>query len=768
MGTMLQAAGLAPGACPEQFNLHAPDKLCDIQRAYVEAGADILLTNTFGTNARKLQGTGISVAQAVSAGIACARRAADGRALVALDIGPLGELLEPNGTLTFEQAYDLFAEVVRAGRGADLVLIETMADLYEVKAAVLAALECCDLPVLASMTFERQGRSFAGVPVEGFATAIGALPVAGLGINCSLGPAEVMPLLQRLCAATELPVFAMPNAGLPNPVTGAHDLSPEAFCAAMAPCLDMGVAAVGGCCGTTPATIALLSKQFKDKKPAPRRPALPARVCGSTHVAEVSRPLAVGERINPTGKKRLREALQVGDLSPVQTLAVEQQQAGAEILDVNVGTPGVDEVRLLPRAVKAVQAVSGLPLQIDSSDPAALEAALRVCCGKPIVNSTSAEEGRLQAILPLCRRYGAAVVGLTLDEASVPERAEARVALAQKIVDRALAAGLPKRDLYIDCLTLSVGAQPEAAAETLRALRTVKQQLGVGTVLGVSNVSFGLPDRPLLNRTFLAMALEAGLDLAIVNPSDEELMDTLSAHRLLAGHEGAADAYVARRGGQAARPQAPADKTQGLPLDLAIERGLRAEAAEAARALLQDPGADPLALVNDYLIPALDRVGEGFEQKTVFLPQLLMAAGAAQAAFEVIRAGMGAAGLPTGPTVVVATVQGDIHDIGKNIAKALLENYGFAVIDLGRDVPPEAVVEAAEQNGAALVGLSALMTTTLPAMERTIALLRRRLPDCRILVGGAVLNEAYARQIGADFFARDAKASADYARSLTK
>lgn len=767
LGTMLQAAGLAPGQPPERMSLEQPEKLTAIHRAYVQAGARVLCANTFGSNAKKLAGTGISVEAAVQAAVACAREAGGKQALVALDVGPLGELLQPGGTLAFEEAYALFAQVMRAGEaaGADLIFTETMGDLYEVKAAVLAAVENTRLPVLASMTFEADGRSFTGVPVEAFAAAIGPLGPVALGVNCSLGPVEVMPVIRRLCAATPLPVLAKPNAGLPNPATGAYTMGPEVFAKAMEGCMELGVSMVGGCCGTTPDFIRLLAQSFAGKKPADREHRLRARVCGATRVTQLDGPVVIGERINPTGKKRLREALQAGDLDYAQTLAAEQEAAGADILDVNVGAPGVNEVELLPRAVRAVQAVSGLPLMLDCSNVEALAAALRVCIGRPVVNSTTGEQAKMDAVLPLCRRYGAAVVGLALDENGIPETAEKRLAVAERILENALRHGLGPEEVWIDCLTMSVGAQADAGAETLRATRLVGERLGLKTVLGVSNVSFGLPQRPLVNRGFLAMAMANGLDAAIMNPADSEMMDAFAAARMLAGAPGGAEGYLARAAREPEAADAPAPAAADMPLDVAVERGLKAEAAKAAESLLaEDPNAG-LGLVDRYLIPALDRVGKGFEEDRLFLPQLLAAAGAAQAAFEVVRSRQ-AAGAPAGPPVVLATVQGDIHDLGKNIARVLLENYGFAVTDLGRDVPPEQVVEAAKRLNAGLVGLSALMTTTLPAMEATIKALHHAKLPCKVLVGGAVLTEAYARQIGADFYAKDAKASADYARRL--
>lgn len=765
MGTMLQAAGLGQGTLPELAAVTAPDVVEEIHRAYVQAGARVLCANTFGANGHKLAGTGHTVEEVVKASVSAAKRAAEGHGVkVALDVGPLGEMLEPNGTLSFEQAYEMYREVMLAGvaAGADLVMIETMADLYEAKAALLAAKENTALPVLVSMTFEQNGRTFTGTPVEAMALTLGSMGAAALGINCSLGPKEIVPLAQRLCKATPLPVFVKPNAGLPNPPSGVYSVGPKEFCRQLQPCLAMGVSMVGGCCGTTPETIGHLSKMFADAVPAARTYNGVSAVCSATQVQVIDGALAIGERINPTGKKRLKEALYAGDLGYIQSLAVAQQQDGAAVLDVNVGAPDVDEVDMLPRAVKAVQAVSSLPLQLDSANVRALEAALRVYNGRAIVNSTSGEEEKLAAVLPLCKKYGAAVVGLTLDEKGIPPTAEGRLAVAQKILNAALAAGLAKEDVCIDCLTLAASAEPGAGGETLRAVRLVKEKLGLKTVLGVSNVSFGLPNRPLLNQTFLAMALQEGLDLPILNPGDEGMRGALAAYRLLAGQPGATEAYVdAYSGGTLVAKPA---QGEALPLGKAIERGLQDEAAAAATKLLSE-GKPGLTLVNEYMMPALDRVGQGVEAGTIFLPQLLAAAGAAGAAFEKVKASFGTASVD-GPPVVVATVKGDIHDIGKNIVKVLLENYGFTVVDLGRDVPPARVVEAAKASGAKLVGLSALMTTTLPAMADTIAALREAGLECKIVVGGAVLTEEYAMKIGADYYAKDAKKTVDVARAL--
>lgn len=766
VGTMLQQAGLPAGQPTEQALYSMPEQVVALHRAYAEAGAGIICAVTFGANRKKLAGTGLAVEDVVRRGVELARQGCEGTdALVALDIGPLGEMLEPAGTLHFEEAYDIYAEVMRAGAaaGADLVVLATMTDLYEVKAALLAARENTVLPVICSMSFEEGGRTFSGMPVEAMAALLPGLGACAIGINCSMGPEALMPVAERLVAASPVPVFLKPNAGLPDPSTGGYTMGAREFLRQMQPCLQNGIAGVGGCCGTTPEFITLLAGSFGGKAPAPTEYKPRSVLSSGTRVAVIDRVSPIGERINPTGKKRLREALAAGDLGYVQTLAAEQQRAGAALLDVNVGAPGVDEVQLLPLAVKAVQAVSDLPLVLDSANIGALEAALRVCNGKPLVNSTSAEAEKLAAILPLCRRYGAAVVGLTLDEDGIPTGASARFALAAKILNAALAAGLAKEDVYIDCLTLAASADESAPLQTLKALEHVKKELGLKTLLGVSNISFGLPRRPLVNEEFLSLALQRGLDLPILNPTEEGMMGTIAAFELLSGKDPGARRYIARFGEGDAPKAVPAAKEE-MTLGGAIEAGLKAEAAAAAAALLA-AGSEGLAVVNDHLIPALDRVGAGFETGEVFLPQLLAAATAAQAAFDEIRRVYGP-GDTEGEPVVVATVRGDVHDIGKNIAKVLLENYGFQVIDLGRDVPPERVVEAAKTSGARLVGLSALMTTTLPAMAQTIEALRAGGLDCKVMVGGAVLTPEYAASIGADYYVKDARRSVEAAQEV--
>ncbi len=781
MGTQLQTRGLQPGQKPELAALEMPDTLTAIHADYARAGADILLANTFGANAKKLAGCPCTVEQVVSASIACARSAAaETGALVALDIGPLGELLVPAGTLRFEDAYAEFAQVIRAGAaaGADLVFLETMTDLYELKAAILAAKENCALPVFTSMSFESRGRTFTGCTVESYAVTAAGLGADAVGINCSLGPKEILPFAQRLCRSVPagVPVFVKPNAGLPNP-DGSYNLNAAEFAAEMKAYASIGVSMVGGCCGTTPDFIAKLRETFAPLVPADKIPIRRSCLCTPVRFVEVDGITVVGERINPTGKKRLQQALRDGDSAYPCAQAVAQAEAGAQVLDVNAGLPGIDEAATLEQLVKDLQAITDLPLQLDSSNPEALSRALRIYNGKPIVNSVNGEQKTLDTILPLCKKYGAAVVGLALDEHGIPADAEGRFAIAKRIAAAANAAGIPNEDIYIDCLTLTASAQQEGAVQTLEALTRCKKELGVRTVLGVSNISFGLPCRGYLNTTFLTMAMSAGLDLAIMNPNTPEMMAAVRAYRVLTSQDKQSSDYVAAYAdvqiqttqtskSAATVAEVGAAAPGGDALFEAVRRGLKAEARAAADAALTMR--EPLDVVNTSLIPALDAVGDGFEKGTVFLPQLLQAATAAQAAFESIKAKIAASGQAQGSKgkIVIATVKGDVHDIGKNIVRVILENYGYDVLDLGRDVAPERVVEAVRQTGAKLVGLSALMTTTVPNMQATIEALHAAGLDCKVMVGGAVLTPDYARNIGADYYCKDAKASADLAKQL--
>ena len=768
MGTMLQAAGLPMGELPEVWNLTHPEVVADIQRRYVEAGSRVLYTNTFGANRLKAARCGHSVAELVAGGVRCARMAAgDERVRVALDIGPIGQLLEPLGTLRFEEAYELFREQVVAGAeaGADLIAIETMSDLYEVKAAVLAAKENCDLPVWVTMTFEQSGRTFVGVTVPAMALTLTGLGVDAMGFNCSLGPQELLPLVEELRQWTDKPLILKPNAGLPDPATGEYKISGAAFARDMLAALPLGVRILGGCCGTRPDFIRDLSVVMKDAAPAEAAPAVRHGVCSGRRVAELDGVRVIGERINPTGKKRFQQALRENDIDYILERAIEQQDAGADILDVNVGLPGIDEPAMMTRVVKALQSVTDLPLQIDSSDPAAIEAGLRAVNGKAIVNSVNGRREVLEAVLPLCKKYGAAVVGLCMDENGIPADWRGRAAIAQRILDAALLYGIPREDVYIDCLTLTVSVQQEQARETLRALRWVKEELGLHTVLGVSNISFGLPARETVTASFLTQALYAGLDLPILNPNLQAVMDAVAAFRVLSGEDRGSAAYIERF---SARPESRPVllPESGLSIEDAILRGLGGETARlTVRALMER---DELSVINELLIPALDKVGEKYEKQEIFLPQLISAANAACEGFELIKdriARRGGESVSRGK-IVLATVHGDIHDIGKNIVRVVLENYGYTVIDLGRDVPAQEVVDAVLREKAGLVGLSALMTTTVLSMAETIKAIRRSGSDCKIMVGGAVLTEDYAMQIGADFYAKDAKQSADIAKRV--
>ena len=696
-----------------------------------------------------------------------------------LDLGPLGELLEPMGTLSFEEAYALYAEVVRAGQavGADLIAIETMTDLYELKAAVLAAKEHADLPVFVTMTFDETGRTFTGCTVASFARTMEGLGVDALGVNCSLGPDQLLPIVRELRRNTRLPLIAKPNAGLPDPIDGHYDVTPEAFAQAVARLVEAGVSIVGGCCGTTPDYIRALKDAVRGMRPGAPAFEPVSFVCTPTTPLPLTGVEVIGERINPTGKKRLQQALLNGDLDYVTSLAIQQKDAGAAILDVNVGYPGVDEAAMLPRVVRQLQATVDIPLQLDSVKPEALEAALRVYNGKPAVNSVNADPSSQEKILPLVKKYGASVVGLTMDKGGLPKDAAERVAMAERILRAAREHGIPREDVWIDCLTMTVSAQQTQARETLRAVREVRERLGLQTVLGVSNISFGLPARPVMTQTFLIEALQAGLTLPIIDPNKREMMDAVAAHRVLSCQDAGCDAWVGRMASYvAAQPAAAAAPSQARPaaaaalpsltIDEAICRGLRGDAARLATELLREKS--ELQIVEQHLIPALDRVGVDYDKGVVFLPQLLSAAQAAQAVFEVLRERMARTGQVQEPKgrVIMATVHGDIHDIGKNIVKTVLENYGYQVLDLGRDVAPETIVEAVTREKIRLVGLSALMTTTLPSMEETIRQLRL-LPEPPItFVGGAVVTEAHAKRMGADYYTKDARASVEVARRI--
>ena len=788
MGTLLQAAGLAAGELPERWNLTRPLVIRDIHRDYLRAGSHVINANTFGANALKFSPEELE--NIICTAVRNARMAQECAGVshpswVALDIGPCGKLLKPYGELDFEDAVELFAKTVRLGvkYGVDLITVETMNDSYEAKAALLAAKENSDLPVIVTCAYGADGKLMTGADPAAMVAMLEGMGADVIGLNCSLGPRELRDTVAALLKNASVPVAVKPNAGLPQSRDGktVYDVSPEEFATEMAEMVRAGVRVVGGCCGTTPAYIAQLVEKTKEIPLIPIHKKDFSVVSSYTHAVcfEDSKPILIGERINPTGKKRFKQALVEHDLDYILNEGLHQQECGVQVLDVNVGLPDIDESQMLCETVDALQAILDLPLQIDTSSPVAMERALRRYNGKAMINSVNGKRESMEAIFPLVKKYGGLVVALTLDENGIPATAQGRVDIARKILETAAAYGIDRRDLIFDTLTMTVSTDPLAARVTLEALRRIRSELGCRTTLGVSNVSFGLPARDTVNSTFFALALQSGLSAAIMNPYSGEMMGVWHAYRALSGYdENCADyiAYAADLPTMAA--VAPATAPKAAPtasgelgeLRHAVCKGLREQAGALAKARLVQ-GADPMALVREDIIPALDEVGRGFEQKTVYLPQLLMSAEAARAAAEQIKAHMSAgaqSAAKTGYPVVIATVHGDIHDIGKNIVKLLLENYGFAVTDLGKDVPPERIVETVVRLNAPLCGLSALMTTTVPAMEETIRQLRVAAPDCRIMVGGAVLNEEYAARIGADFYGSDAMEAVRYAERVCK
>lgn len=773
MGTMLQKSGLKLGEIPETLNITNPEAIISIHKAYVEAGSEIISTNTFGANSYKMKNCGYSVTELIGAAVKNARSAARDKALVALDIGPIGQLLEPAGSLSFERAYEYFKEEVLAGKDADVIFFETFTDLLELKAGVLAALENCEKPVVASMTFEENARTFAGVSVACAALTLEGLGVSALGVNCSLGPDELSPIIKEFTSITSLPIFVKPNAGLPDPNSNSYNVSAEDFAESMDKITDFGtVKLVGGCCGTTPDYIRALKDVIDNKSYKKAEIKTDTAVCSATTAVEINQPRIIGERINPTGKKLFKQALINNDIDYILSQAISQVKAGADILDVNVGLPEIDEKEMMVRVIKALQAVVDVPLQIDSTKPEVLEAALRIYNGKPIINSVNGEEKSLSTVLPLVKKYGASVVGLTLDENGIPKTAEGRFEIAKRIVERAKALGIPSKDVYIDCLTLTVSAEQSACKQTLKALNRVKTELGCKTCLGVSNISFGLPNRPLINHIFLTMALEEGLDLPIINPNDELMTGSVRAYKVLSDIDKNSRDFIEAY--NEVKPQAPKIASSHVSLFDAIVNGLKGEAGALTEKALESK--DAMEIVNGDLIPALDKVGADFESNKIFLPQLIQSANVAQVCFEVIKKYLqknNNAPVSKGK-IILATVKGDIHDIGKNIVKVLLDNYGYTVVDLGRDVAPELIVETAIKQDIKLIGLSALMTTTLKSMEDTIALARKT-PELQnedgsskviFFVGGAVLTADYAEKIGADYYCKDAKESVDTAKKV--
>ncbi|MBQ3172480.1 MAG: homocysteine S-methyltransferase family protein [Mailhella sp.] len=779
MGTLLQARGLKPGELPERWNLTRPEEIIGIHLQYLEAGANIITANTFGANVLKF---GDELEDIIAAGLANVRTAISRLApekqaerYAAFDVGSLGRMLQPLGELPFEDAVEIFAKSIRiaARHGADLIFIETMNDSYEAKAAVLAAKENCDLPVFITCVYDAQAKLMTGADPAAMVAMLEGLGVDALGMNCSLGPEQMLPIVPRLAAETSLPLIVNPNAGLPRTENGrtVFDVDAERFSDIMVKIVEAGACLAGGCCGTTPEYI---RRTVEKTASMPYR--LPEKkahtvVSSYTHAVRIGEgPVLIGERINPTGKARFKQALREGDIDYILNEGVRQQEAGAHILDVNVGLPEIDEPAMMLNVVRELQAVSDLPLQIDTVDPVAMEKAMRACNGKPLVNSVNGKPESMEAVFPLVKKYGGVMIALTIGPDGIPDSAEGRYAIAADIVAKAEAFGIDRRDIVVDPLAMAVSSDPQSASVTLESIRLIEERLGVHTSLGVSNISFGLPNRDVVTSAFFALALQAGLDAAIMNPFSVEMMKIYHSFRALRGMDANCADYIAFAsglttqtvaGGAAGTAPTP-DAAE--PLKHAVIKGLKDKAGVLAAQLAADM--DPLDVVNGQIIPALDVVGKGFEAKTVFLPQLLMSAEAAKAAFEAVKAAMPASDQPSKGKIVLATVKGDIHDIGKNIVRTLLSNYGYEVLDLGKDVPPQKIVDCALEHDVKLVGLSALMTTTVPAMEETIALLRKSGSRAKVVVGGAVLTQEYADMIHADHYAKDAMETVRYAEAL--
>lgn len=755
MGSMLN---LSAGELPEKLNINEPERVFAVHKGYADAGADFITANTFGANSLKYD----NVPELVKAAVELAKKAGK---KVALDIGPTGKLLKPMGDLDFERAVELFSEVIEAGKdGADVVIIETMSDSYELKAAVLAAKEHCDLPVIASMIFDENGRLLTGGDMRSACAMLEGLGADAVGINCGLGPKQMIELVKEMRENTSLPILVMPNAGLPESVDGktVYNVSPQEFAEDMLTIAKQGVSYLGGCCGTTPEHIRAmieLCKNIPDSIPEKKTDTVVSSY--STAVTIGEKPVVIGERINPTGKKLFKEALRNNDIDYVIKEGLSQQEHGAHILDVNVGLPEIDEVKMLSDAVYNLQSVLPLPLQLDSSDPQALEKAMRIYNGKPMVNSVNGKQSSMKEIFPLVKKYGGVVVCLCLDENGIPETAQGRIDIAKKIINTAQEYGIDKKDLVVDALTMTISTNKDNAIETLKAVKYIRNELGVGTVLGVSNISFGLPKREAINTAFFTLALENGLSAGIINPLSESMMNAYYSYNALMGYDDNCAEYIE----SVTLSQTAVSSTSSMDLKTAIIKGMKEDAGSCAKELLKDT--QPLDIINEYIIPALDVVGDGFEKNKIFLPQLLMSADSAKEAFNVIREYLVLSGQEkkSENKIVIATVEGDIHDIGKNIVKVLLSNYGFDVIDLGKDVKCEKVLEETIKNDCKLVALSALMTTTVTNMEKTIQLIHKN-TDAKVLVGGAVLTKSYAKMIDADYYAKDAMESVRIAKSF--
>ena len=789
MGTLLQEKGLAPGELPETWNISRPEVIKEIHKRYIEAGSDIVLTNTFGANALKFHAEGCSLEEIVKTAVDLAKKAAaeadtvssdrSGTAgrkrtvYTALDIGPTGKLLKPMGDLDFETAYEAFREVMVWGEeaGADLIHIETMSDTYELKAAVLAAKENTSLPVFATAIFDERRKLLTGADVPSVIALLEGLRVDALGINCGMGPEQMLPVVEEYIKYSSLPVIVKPNAGLPKQRDGHtyYDVSPEEFAGYMGKIVSMGACVIGGCCGTTPDHIQAMTnfcRRLDIIPPSEKNDTIVSSYGQSVFLGKGSK--IIGERINPTGKKKFKQALKDHDLEYILREGIAQQDNGAHILDVNVGLPDIDEISMMKETVQALQSVVNLPLQIDTVDAAAMEAALRIYNGKAMVNSVSGKQESMDKVFPLIRKYGGVVIGLTLDEAGIPGDAEGRVRIAERIISEAAKYGIKKKDIVIDALAMTISSEPDGAKVTLETLRRLRDDLNVNTVLGVSNISFGLPARPVVNAAFYTMAMMNGLSAGIINPSSEDMMKAWYAYHALMGLDANCESYIDHYSNVQTDNVAPSENGRKTAVSLreSIEKGLKEDAALITAELSETQ--EPLGIINTELIPALNHVGDGFEAGTIFLPQLLMSAEAAKSAFAILKDKMDKSGEVQEKigTIILATVKGDIHDIGKNIVKVLLENYSFDVIDLGKDVAPEQIVDMVLDKNVKLVGLSALMTTTVVSMEETIHMLREQAPQCKVMVGGAVLNQEYADMIGADFYGKDAMQSVRYAQEL--
>ena len=764
-GTELIKKGLLPNEDTVNAVFDHPEWVKEIHKSYIDAGSNVIMADTFGANAFKLENSEHSIEECINKAIFLAKEAAkETDTLVALDVSTTGKLLAPTGDLTFESAYECYKEVCICGEkaGADIICLETFTDLREARIALLAAKENTRLPVTVTLSFDENGLTMNGSTPSAVAVTLVAAGADAVGLNCSLGPDKLSGVVEEFLKYSSVPIIVKPNAGLPDLKTGEYSMVAEEFASLMARFYEKGAVILGGCCGTSPEYIAELKKQL-DKTEIKEKPqAVKGVISGVTNAVVFDEPRVIGERINPTGKKKFKEALEKNDLDYILNEGLSQVNAGADVLDVNVGHSEIDEEQMMQKVVTSLQGSIGLPLQLDSTSPEVLEKALRVYTGKAIINSVNGEEKSLSAVLPLAKKYGAAIVGLTLDEDGIPETAEKRVEIAEKIINRATEIGIPKEDIIIDCLTMTVSAKQSAAQITLDAMKQVKEKFGVKTTLGVSNVSFGLPQREVVNTAFVTLALENGLDLPIMNPNSASMIGAVRAYKVLKSIDKDSVEYVSALSGE----KAPVQEKNELTIGECIEKGLRNQGAELTEKALKDT--DAQELINNILIPALDNVGADFESGKLFLPQLMRAADAAGACFEVIKETMKKNNAQTESKgkIILATVKGDVHDIGKNIVKTVLENYGYEVIDLGRDVDPEEVVKAQKEHNVKLVGLSALMTTTLPAMEDTVKALKEAKADCKIMVGGAVLTPEYAEKIGADFYAKDAKMSADIAKRV--